>query len=623
MLAREAEKPFDHKDWIYELKWDGYRAIAETGEQALRLYSRNGNSFNTAYPIVVQELERLKLDAVLDGEIVVLDESGKPDFQLLQNYSDDPQHPICYYVFDILFYKGENVCSRPLLERKALLKKILKRNDVVRYADHIETRGIAFFRETEKMGMEGIIAKKADSKYLPGTRTSEWLKIKHHRTTEAVIAGFTEPTGSRKYFGALVLGMWKGNDLVYVGHTGTGFNEASLGETMRRLEPLIVERSPFSEKVRTNTPVTWVRPELVCELKFSEITRDGKLRHPVFLHMREDKSANEIRLEMKTSNKRKPVKEKKPGRKKKEKTEGNDRTFTFGKIHLKTTNNQKIFWPGEGFTKGDVIDYYDRMADIILPYLGGRPESLKRNPNGIKDGGFFQKDAGGEAPRWVKSKKIFSESVGKKIDYILCENKATLLYLANLGCIEINPWHSTVEALDHPDYLVIDIDPSPANSFDEVIETAQAVHEVLEDLDVPNFCKTSGATGLHVYVPSEKKYTYEQVKDFALLICMAVHERLPRFTSLERSLKVRGKKIYLDHLQNRRGQTIAAAYSLRPHPGATVSTPLHWKEVKKGMSPKEFNIVSVPERSNRVADIFSGILGKGLDLMKALEKMEK
>ncbi|HEY6159945.1 MAG TPA: non-homologous end-joining DNA ligase, partial [Bacteroidia bacterium] len=446
MLAREAEKPFDHKDWIYELKWDGYRAIAETGARPVRLYSRNGNSFNASYPIVVQELQRLKLDAILDGEIVVLDENGKPDFQLLQNYPGDTQHPIRYYAFDILFYKGENVCSRPLLGRKELLKKVLKENEVVRYADHIEERGTAFFRETEKMGMEGIIAKKADSEYLPGIRTSEWLKIKHHRTIEAVIAGFTEPAGSRKYFGALVLGMWKGNEFVYVGHTGSGFNDETLKETIRVLEPLIVDRSPFKEKVRTNTPVTWVRPERVCELKYSEITRDGKMRHPIFLRMRTDKIPGEVAMEGKRARKKKGTKEKMKGKAKEAGEESSDRVFTFGRIKLRTTNNQKVFWPGEGFTKGDVITYYDRMADVILPYLEGRPESLKRNPNGVKDQGFFQKNAGGEAPSWVKSKKIFSESVERKIDYILCENKATLLYLANLGCIEINPWHSTVEA---------------------------------------------------------------------------------------------------------------------------------------------------------------------------------
>ena len=305
------------------------------------------------------------------------------------------------------------------------------------------------------------------------------------------------------------------------------------------------------------------------------------------------------------------------------KKKGNAEELSFGRIKVRITNRNKIFWPEEGLTKGDVIDYYMSIADYIMPYLKGRPQSLKRNPNGIRDEGFFHKDAGDEAPEWVESIRIFSESANKHIDYIVCNNKATLAYLNNLGCIELNPWHSTVKALDYPDYLVIDIDPSEKNTFEQVIEAANMIKEVLDQAGAQSYCKTSGATGLHVYVPMGKKYTYEQVKDFAHLICTLAQARLPQFTTLERSLKKRGKKdIYLDYLQNRRGQTITATYSLRPRPGAPVSMPLRWKEVRSGLKPSDFNIHNALKRIKKTGDIFSGILGKGANMEKCLEGLK-
>jgi bifunctional non-homologous end joining protein LigD len=298
--------------------------------------------------------------------------------------------------------------------------------------------------------------------------------------------------------------------------------------------------------------------------------------------------------------------------------------ISFGKIKVKITNRGKLFWPIEGITKGDVIDYYMNVADYILPYLEGRPESLRRTPQGILHEGFFQKDAGGDAPEWVDTKKIFSESVDKNINYIICNNAPTLIYLANLGCIELNPWHSTVEDLDKPDYLVIDIDPSDKNTFDEVIEAALVFKKIFDRAGADCYIKTSGATGMHIYVPTEKKYSYEQVKDFAHVICILVQSELPAFTTLERSLAKRNKKhIYLDYLQNRRGQTISAPYCLRPKTGAPVSMPLKWSEVKHGLSPREFNIHNALKRIKKVGDIFSGVLGKGISMEKCIENLNK
>jgi len=307
--------------------------------------------------------------------------------------------------------------------------------------------------------------------------------------------------------------------------------------------------------------------------------------------------------------------------KKNEKTETSEE-ISFGKIKVKISNRDKLFWPSEKITKGDVIDYYMSIADYILPYLIGRPESLNRTPNGILDSGFYQKNAAGNAPQWVDRMNIFSDSVNKEINYIICNDKPTLIYLANLGCIELNPWHSTIENLDKPDYMVIDIDPSEKNTFDEVIETALTFKKIFDKAGANSFCKTSGATGLHIYVPMGKKYSYEQVKDFAHLTCMAVQKMLPDFTSLERSLSKRGKNhIYLDYLQNRRGQTIATAYCLRPKPGALVSMPLKWTEVKKGLSPLDFTIHNALKRIKKTGDIFSGVLGKGIDMEKCIEKL--
>ena len=615
MLARETDSAFNDKQWLFEIKWDGYRAISEIKNGKVLLYSRNGNSFLNDYPLVTQELKKIKHNAVLDGEIVILNEEGKSDFQKLQHYEDNTQFPICYYVFDLLSLNGNSTYELPLVERKELLKKLLPKNPVIKYSDHITTTGKTFFEAAKKNDLEGIMAKKSDSLYHPGVRTSNWLKIKYHKSQEVIIAGFTHPTGSRKHFGALVLAIPAGGKLQYVGHTGSGFTDKDLKDIYDKLKPLIQKKSPFDEVVKTNAAVTWIKPVLVAEIKFTEWTTDSRMRHPIFLRLRADKPVNKINM---TTIKKAKIPEQQPQAE--EKPNGEIRAF--GKIKVTTTNLNKLYFPNEAITKGMVIDYYQQVADYILPYLKDRPQSLKRNPNGILDKGFFHKDAGDEAPDWVKSMKLYSESAKKEIDYIICNDKQTLAYLNNLGCIELNPWSSTSKALDKPDYLIIDIDPSEKNTFEQVIETALAFKAVLDKAGADCYCKTSGATGLHIFIPMGKKYLYEQVKDFAHYLSIMVHEQLPTFTSLDRNLQKRGNnKIYLDYLQNRRGQTIASAYSLRPHPRATVSTPLLWKEVKHGLTPSAFTIDTVVPRIKKIGDIFSNVLAKGIDLKKCLDKL--
>lgn len=634
MLAKETAAPFDDKGWLFEIKWDGYRAVAEKKKDSVLLYSRNGLNFQPTYPVVVDQLKKIKADAVLDGEIVVLGEDGKPDFQFLQHYSENQERPIQYCVFDLLKLNGKATTSLPLIDRKELLKKIIPPDDpVIKYSDHIIENGKSFLQVSKEKNLEGIMAKKIDSKYYPGKRTTDWLKIKNHKTLEVIIAGYTEPAGSRKYFGSLILAAKEGKKLIYMGNAGTGFNQQNLKELYDLFQPLVRKKSPFEEKIKNNSKTTWIKPVLICEVKFSEVTADGKLRHPVFLRVRDDKTVDEINMENikqieKPASQKSKKKEGKMDTTKKEtfaqvSKDENDKIYSFGKNKVTVTHFNKVYFPDEKVTKGDVADYYISMADYILPYLKGRPESLLRNPNGIKAKGFFQKDAADDTPSFVHCKQIFSDSTNKELNYIVCDNVETLIYLNNLGCIEINPWHSTVEDLDKPDYLMIDIDPSDKNTFEQVIQVALVVKKILDDAGAPSFCKTSGASGMHVYVPTGKKYEYEQVKDFAYLVCMLVNDELTSFTTLERNLQKRGKKhIYLDYLQNRRGQTISAVYSLRPKPGATVSTPLLWEEVKPGLSPQQFTIYNTQARVKEMGDLFKGVLGQGIDLGKCLENLQ-
>ncbi len=642
MLAKESASAFDDEDWIFEIKWDGFRAIAEISHKRVELYSRNGNSFVHAYPGIVEALGKLKKSAVLDGEIVVLNEDGMPDFQKLQHYEDNTHLPLVYYVFDLLTLEARNLEKLPLLERKQLLMKLVGKNPVIRFSDHVTGTGKDFFVISTERNLEGIMAKKADSEYYPGRRTNEWLKIKNHKTADVIIAGYTAPGGSRNYFGSLVLGIYKGKILKYVGNAGTGYDEKKLKEIFDLLQPLKQELNPFKEKIKLPA-VTWVKPQIVCEVKFTEWTRDEKLRHPVFLRIREDKKtidaamkdAKPVKKQIKTSNKISNKKEKRSverleparastGRTALKKNDEKELIFTFGKIKVPVSHPGKMYFPEDKITKGMVVEYYQSIAEYILPYIKNRPQSLKRNPGGIHANGFFHKDAGEAAPSFVKSFPVHSESSGKVIDYIICNDNATLAYLNNLGCIELNPWHSVTAKPDKPDYLIIDIDPSDKNTFDHVIVAANAYKKLLDKCGAKSYCKTSGASGLHIFVPMGKKYTYEQVKDFAHVLSMMVYESLPEFTTLERNLKKRGDShIYLDYLQNRQGQTIASVYSLRPRVGATVSMPLQWKEVKKGLTPATFTIKNALARIKKTGDIFSGVLGPATDIKKCLELLGK
>lgn len=623
MLAKISENAFNDKDWIYEIKWDGYRAVADLSKKQPLFYSRNGISFLSKFDTIAEDLSQQKHKMILDGEIVAYDENGKPSFQLLQQIGENPDLALTYQVFDLLWLNGHSTEELPLIQRKELLKDALVETDLIKFCDHIPEKGIDFFNQMKKMQLEGMIAKKSDSIYSQNSRSTDWLKIKFTNTEEAIISGFTEPKGSRQGFGALILGKYRDGKLIYSGHTGTGFNNELLKQLHEKLKNIVVKNSPFETAPKTNMPVTWTKPELVCEIKYSEITKDGMFRHPVFVAIREDKEAKEIGdTEKKSTQKSKSMKTKKSV----ENTEDDlekDSEITLNRHKIKLTNQDKIYFPKDKITKGDVVDYYQSVAEYILPHLKNRPLSLNRFPSGIDHSGFYQKDTGDSFPDWIKTTKVHSESTDKYIDYAICNDKATLAYLNNLGCIDFNPWNSSLPDLDHPDYLVLDLDPSKKNTFDHVIETAQAVKEVLDLIKIKGYCKTSGSTGIHIYIPMGGAYDYDQVKDFAHILMKQVNEKIPKITTLERSLQKRDdKKIYLDYLQNRQGQTLASVYSLRPKEGAAVSMPIEWDELKKGLKPTDFNIENALERIKAKGDLFKPVLGKGIDMMRALELLE-
>lgn len=597
MLATLIDGPFDKKGWLFELKWDGYRAVAIVQDSNVKLISRNKISLKEKFAEIVASLSTLNFDAVFDGEVVALDKDGKPRFQYLQN-SQEGRGALVYYVFDILYFSGYDLRDLPLVRRKEILKKVLPAFNNVRFSDHLLTEGVSFFNEASKNGLEGIVAKDVNSKYLEGRRSLSWLKIKVKKRQEVVIGGFTKPRGGRKKFGALVLGIYDGDKLIYVGHSGSGFDEESLDFIYKKLEPLIVDKTPFFEKPITNMPATWVTPKLICEVEFSEWTDDGRMRHPIFKGLREDKDAKSI------------------GREKTEIGANPDNN-----VNLKFSHTDKIYFPKDKLTKGDIIEYYKKIANFMVPYLYDRPHSLYRSPEGIAKKGFYHKDIDFETPPFVSKIPIFSESEDKVVDYMVCKNTETLLYMANLGCIEINPWLSRVASLENPDFMLIDLDPEEIE-FAEVVRAALTVREVLESAKINSFVKTSGKTGLHIMIPLRAKYEYDHVKQFAEIIATIVRNKLPKTTSIERSPSKRRGQIYVDYLQNRKGQTMAAAYCVRPINGAPVSTPLKWEEVNNKLDPIKFNINSIFERLEKHGDLLEGLLEGETELEKALEKLK-
>ncbi|MEO6549487.1 MAG: DNA ligase D [Ferruginibacter sp.] len=652
MLTTLVDEAFDEEGWQYEIKWDGYRAIAYVNKGKVELRSRNNKSFNEKFYAVFDVLKKLKINAVLDGEIIVADDNGMANFGNLQNWRSEADGRLLFYVFDILWLEGKSLMPLPLSQRSALLKAYLPEDDIIRLSNTFKVSGIEFYATAEKMGLEGIIAKKSGSPYLPGDRSSNWLKIKTQSRQEVVIGGFTKNEGSGKHFSSLLVGVYEEGKLRYTGKIGTGFTDKLQKEMMDQFRSLIIKTSPFTSVPDVNKPsrfrpdppkalATWLKPELICEVSFREMTTDGVMRHPSFKGMRSDKKAGEVVLEKEAPTKQiindtKKGMENKPAKKEEkpiiEKPAKADRkTFLnptdetqvrqINGHELKFTNLSKLYWPKEKISKRDMLNYYYQVAPYILPFLKDRPQSLNRHPNGINGMSFYQKDVTGKVPDWIQTFPYTSEGVNK--NFMVCNDEASLLYMASLGCIELNPWSSRVSNPHNPDWCIIDLDPGTRNTFEHVIETANVTKQILDAASIPAYCKTSGSTGLHIYIPLGAQYDYESSKEFARIIARLVNEELPDFTSIERITTKRKGKLYIDFLQNRPQATLACAYSIRPKPMATVSMPLHWEEVKKGLQMKDFTIRNAIPRIKEQGDIFCPVMDKGINMTEALDNLKK
>jgi bifunctional non-homologous end joining protein LigD len=646
MLATLVDKPFDEEGWSYEVKWDGFRTLAYLHEGTVEMRSRNNKVFNEKFYPIYNALKDWDINAVVDGEITVLKEDGSPDFNALQEWRSEADGQLVYYIFDLLWLDGFSLTNTPLVDRRNVLQQILPESEAIRLSDNFMATGSEFFELAGKLGLEGIIAKKNDSPYVPDVRSKDWLKIKTEKHQEAVIGGYTKNENTSKKFSALLLGVYEGNELVFIGPVGTGFTTKMQEEILEKLKPLKTSTCPFHEEPDYNKPsrfrpnppkaeVTWVKPTLVAEISYRASTNDGSLRHPSFRGIREDKNAKEVVREIPTHTQDIVLEENTMAAKKiiKPLKKGDRQTLLNPKDEtqtrkvndheLKFTNLSKVYWPEDGVTKRDMLNYYYQVVPFMLPYMKDRPQTLNRFPNGIHGQSFYQKDVTDKVPSWVETYGYFAEGDERQKNFLVCTDESSLLYIASLGCIEMNPWSSRTKKPDHPDWCIIDLDPDKKTTFDQVIKAAQVTKEVLDAVGVDSYCKSSGSTGLHIYIPLGAKYTYEDSKEFARAIVKVVESQLPDFTTLERKISDRNGKMYLDFLQNRPQATVAAPYSLRPKPGASVSMPLEWSEVKKGLKIKDFNIKNAIPRLKETGDLFKGVLGKGVNIKKALNALEK
>jgi bifunctional non-homologous end joining protein LigD len=621
MKAMLAAKPPRGTDWLFEVKWDGVRALAFIDREEVRLQSRSGIRCERQYPeLAILPHQIAGQRTVLDGEIAVLDAKGVSRFHLIQPRiaNSDPNTiahlvrstPVVYFVFDILYLDGCDLRNVALSERRKLLEEVVTPNGVLRISEAFPGAGDEMLEAAREHGLEGILAKHAGSCY-ESKRSSEWLKIKIVNQQEFVIGGFTEPQGDRDYFGALILGAYDGKELNWVGNVGTGFDQKTLARLYSRMKPLVTEKCPFAERPKPDRGMTWVRPELIAQVKYANWTPDNRLRAPVYLGLRDDVEAQQVT-----------------------RADGDLFSITFSITEkeamrqidghsLKFTNLNKVFYPDEGYTKRDVLNYYAGIADLILPHLRDRPLSLKRYPNGIKEEYFFQKNVPEAFAPWLRTELIASDHTEKPINYVFVEDHASLLYLVNLGCIDHNPWMSRSPALDNPDFILVDLDPQEC-PFEMIVDAALLVKRVLDRIGLTGYPKTTGGDGLHVYIPVEPVYTYEETRTFAELIARLVfHENPDLFTTPRSVIKRKKNRVYFDYLQNAKSKTIAAPYVLRAYAGAPVATPLEWAEVKHGLHPTQFHVRNARERFRKKGDLFSGVLEKPQRIELAVEKLEK
>jgi bifunctional non-homologous end joining protein LigD len=606
--------------WLFEVKWDGYRAIATIAVGQATLTSRNGNDLTGRFPTVVRELGRaLKTPrCVVDGEVCALDELGRASFSAMQQ--GRPETPIVYYAFDLLEADGEPLVRLPLTERRARLEELLdRRNRVVRLSEAFDD-GEALYEAAVAQGLEGVVAKRADSRYQEGRRSRDWLKFKTHGSQEFVIGGYTRGRGRRGgRFGSLLLGVPDGDELVYVGNVGTGFGDAEIDRLLGLLRPLGRPDPPFAEvpklpRVRKDE-ILWVEPELVAEVEFAEWTHDRRLRAPSYQGLREDKRAEEVAMEEPAEEPRTeplpPVPEE----------------IRKGRRVLKLSNLDKPFWPEEGITKGDLLAYYRAIAAAVVPHLRDRPFTMKRYPDGWEGKHFFQKDAPKHMPEWIPRWEFVASTRDRppkrrRVQAPIVNDELALLWMVNMGCIDLNTWYSRTDRPDRPDWVLFDLDPSADVGFAETIEVALLVKEALDALGLASFPKTSGSKGIHVLVPIDRRHTYEDTREFAEIVANAIAATNRGLATTEWS-KAKRRGVLIDANQNGEGKTIASVYSVRPRPGAHVSTPLRWDEVNEQLNPAIYTMEVVLDRVRRHGDLFQGVLTTRQSLGKALRSLRR
>ena len=605
MLATLASEVPRGTGWLFEVKWDGYRAIARVAGGEATLTSRRGNDLTGRFPEVARAIGRAAKspDCVLDGEVCALDEGGRSSFSVMQQGSG----PLVFYAFDVLEEDGQPLLERPLAERRERLEKLLDlRNQTVRLSEAFED-GRALYEAAKEQRLEGVIAKRADSRYQPGKRTREWLKVKTHGRQEFLIAGYSKGQGRRSgRLGSLVLAVNRGGELSYAGNCGTGFTDEEIDKLMRKLRPLERKSPPFAvvpkmPKVRKGD-VVWVTPKLVCEVEFAEWSHDGRLRAPSYKGLREDKVPEEVRREQPLA-----------------------AEVRRGRRLLKLSNLDKVCWPEEGITKGDLLSYYREVAAVLVPHLKDRPFTMKRYPDGWQGDHFFQKDAPGHMPEWIP-RRPFNVSTretprrSRRIEVPLVNDELALLWMVNMGCIDMNTWYSRVDRPERPDWVLFDLDPSPDVGFRETVRVALLVKEVLDALGLASFPKTSGADGFHVLVPVERRHTYDDTREFAEIVAGTL-ARLHRGLVTTEWSKSKRRGVLVDANQNGEGKTIASVYSVRPRAGAPVSTPLRWEEVSEQLDPRDFTMDVVLARVEREGDLFEGVLRTRQSLGEALRRL--
>jgi bifunctional non-homologous end joining protein LigD len=614
MLASIAAKPPAGDNWLYEIKWDGVRALCRIHSGKLEISSRRGLRCEQQYPELADLPSQVSAkEAWLDGEICVLDENGRSRFGLIQprisaNKSALKQlqetNPATLFLFDILYADGYDLRAVALEDRKRFLSAVVTPSGNIRLSEAFDTDGEQMFEAARQMGLEGLIAKDRRSPY-SASRGAGWQKIKVNNEQEFVIVGFT--AGEREFFGALVLAVNEDGKLRHVGQVGTGFDHKLMKFIYGRLEPLISKTSPLTPKPKIKG-VTWVRPELICQARYLEWTHDGNLRAPVFIALREDKVPEEVVHEEPASQASDEIE-----------LAGKEVTVEVDGHRLKFTNLDKVYFPKDGWKKRDLLHFYDRVSPYLVPHLKNRPLSMKRYPNGIAADFFFQKNAT-HFPEWMHLEPI--EESEKLNHYPTANDKASLLYLVNLGCIDQNPLMSHIGSLDNPDWMLLDLDPVEA-SYDLIVDAALLIRDILAELGLNGYAKTTGGDGMHIYVPLDPIYTFEQVRDFAEILSHLAVDREPNLFTTPRSVEKRKKnRVYFDYLQIGSGKTISSPYVVRAYNGAPVATPLAWKEVKHGVKPTDFRIDNTIDRFRKLGDIFAPVLAGGQRLETALQNLK-